>query len=174
MAPDPGHLDESRDRDLAGREHEPLVRRFVLALLAVVVVLAALNVFGQAETTSADEGPLASLTVTAPEEIRGGLFFQGRFEVESRAAIGRPTLVLERGWMEGNHLNTIEPAPASERSQDGKLILRFDPIPAGSLLTVWTQWQVNPTNVGRRDQGVTLNDGSTRLAAVSRRVTIFP
>jgi hypothetical protein len=36
------------------------------------------------------------------------------------------------------------------------------------------QFQVNPTNVGRRSQDVGLYDGDTALVSVDRTVTIFP
>jgi hypothetical protein len=36
------------------------------------------------------------------------------------------------------------------------------------------QFQVNPTNVGRRPQDVRLYDGTTLLATIHRRITIFP
>jgi hypothetical protein len=36
------------------------------------------------------------------------------------------------------------------------------------------QFQVNPTNVGRRSQDVALYDDTTSLAQVDRTVTIFP
>jgi hypothetical protein len=36
------------------------------------------------------------------------------------------------------------------------------------------QFQVNPTNVGHRSRSTTLYDGSTKLAAVHQKLTIFP
>jgi hypothetical protein len=36
------------------------------------------------------------------------------------------------------------------------------------------QLQVNPINVGTRDQGVRLYDGKTKLLTINRSVTIFP
>ena len=36
------------------------------------------------------------------------------------------------------------------------------------------EFQVNPTTVGRRSQGVELRDGERPLATVDRPVTIFP
>jgi hypothetical protein len=36
------------------------------------------------------------------------------------------------------------------------------------------QFQVNPTNVGRRSQAVRLYDGKQLLATIHRQVTIFP
>ena len=36
------------------------------------------------------------------------------------------------------------------------------------------QFQVNPTNVGRRSADVGLYDGEAQIASVDRTVTIFP
>jgi hypothetical protein len=45
---------------------------------------------------------------------------------------------------------------------------------AGRKLVLWLQFQVNPTNVGRRSQGVELYDDTTLLAKAERTVTVFP
>jgi hypothetical protein len=39
---------------------------------------------------------------------------------------------------------------------------------------LYIQSQVNPTNVGRRSQDVSLYDGERLLATIHRRVTVFP
>jgi len=39
---------------------------------------------------------------------------------------------------------------------------------------VYIPFQVNPTTVGRRAQGVVLRDGGRRIAAVERTLTVFP
>ena len=41
-------------------------------------------------------------------------------------------------------------------------------------LVVFLQYQVNPTNIGRRSQDVELYDGETLLAAVDRTLTVYP
>jgi hypothetical protein len=37
-------------------------------------------------------------------------------------------------------------------------------------LTFWLSLQVNPTNVGHHDQGVSLYDGDVRLAVIHRSI----
>jgi hypothetical protein len=174
MAELSGHLSRSRDRDLRGRGYQVWTRRALLILLLAVPVAALLNLFGQRSTISSARGSAATLTVKAPESLRGGLIFEGRFEVQARAALKRPKLVLGPGWTEGMTLNTTEPQPKAERSSGGTLTLIFDPIPAGERFTFWSQWQVNPVNVGRRSQDVSLWNGKARVASVSRDVTVFP
>ncbi len=106
--------------------------------------------------------------------MRGGVFFQGRFTIRARDEIDHATLVLERGWLESMHINTIVPAPVSEASRDGSLALDFGHVAAGREIVVYLQFQVNPTNVGRRSQGVALFDATRLLATAERTVTIYP
>ena len=150
------------------------MRRALLALLSLFILAALLSVFGQRSTTSTAAGPGATLTVAAPERLRGGLIFEGRFRIVAHQTIKVPRLVLDGGWMEGMTLNSSEPSPSAETSRDGRLVLDFQQIPSGTTFTYWSQWSVNPVNVGRRSQGVALYDGPHELTSVDRQVTIFP
>lgn len=171
----PGSLDAEIDRDLAGRGHHQIQRRLGLGLLGLLVVAALFNFFGQRPTTTTAAGASGAIEVRAPNDLRGGVIFEGRFVISAQAAIAHPTLVLEPGWVEGITLNSLEPTPTNERSlPDGSLSLEFPSIPAGRSTTVYTQWAVNPTNVGRRSAGVELLDGEMPLAHVDRTVTVYP
>ncbi|HXV57837.1 MAG TPA: hypothetical protein VD704_08210 [Gaiellaceae bacterium] len=169
----PELLDPGRHRDTSARL-ELAARRLLFALLTVVAVAALLGVLGQEPSGSTAVGDAAELEVSAPARVRGGLFFQGRFTVEARRGLENATLVLDEGWLENMHVNTIEPAPVEEASRDGRLALSFGPLPAGDRLVVYLQFQVNPTNVGRRSADVGLYDGETLLARAERTVTVFP
>jgi len=96
------------------------------------------------------------------------------FETTWRVLSGTRLAVLDSGWTEQMQINTIEPSPVGESSRDGKLALELGHIPAGQKHVLWMQFQVNPTNVGRRSQDVALYDDTTLLAQVDRTVTIFP
>jgi hypothetical protein len=150
------------------------VRRVALALLVLVALLALANRFGQEPVTSAAAGPAASLTLRAPEHIRGGLFFESRVQVRAARSITRPRLVLGDGWLEGMQVNSIEPAPSSEASRDGRVVLSWNELAAGDVLVVWLQFEVDPTSVGRRDYSIELDDGDARLARVARKITVLP
>jgi hypothetical protein len=78
------------------------------------------------------------------------------------------------GWLEGMTVNTIEPSPVGEASNNGRLSLDLGHIPAGESYLLFMQFQTNPTNVGHRDASVTLKDGDTKLLHVDRTITIFP
>ena len=173
MADPPQFLTLKGNRDRTERV-ELVLRRVFFGLLILFIVVGALNVFGQRPKDSFAAVPQANLHVFAPTALRGGLYYEGRFTIDAEQDIGKATLVLDSGWTEQMQINTIEPAPLGESSRDGKLALDFGHVPAGEKLVVWMQFQVNPTNVGRRSQDVALYDDTTLLATVDRTVTVFP
>ena len=160
--------------DRAGMNRGLWARRVVIALFCVIAMLALADRFGQHPSESSASAPAASMTLTAPETVRGGLFFQSRVEIHALQEIAAPHLVLDHGWVEGMQVNSIEPNPASELSRDGRVVLTYDKLAPGDDLRIWMQFEVNPTNVGRRPQNVRLYDGDTFLTTIHRRVTIFP
>jgi hypothetical protein len=149
-------------------------RRAFFLLLAIALLLGLANVYGQSPTGSEVDAPAALLEVSAPVDVRGGLYFQGRFRISAHEEIGKATLVLASGWLESTHINTIEPAPVGEASRDGNLALDFGHVAAGDSITVYVQFQVNPNNLGRRSQDVRLYDDTELLATAQRDVTIWP
>lgn len=174
MAPAPDQLTLARHRDLEGRERRPLARRALLSLIAALLLAGLLNVFGQRPHSSMAESAVASLKVYSPDRLRSGLFFESRFTIEAHREIENATLVLDPGWLEGMTLNTLEPSPAGEANRDGRIALELGRVPAGDTHRFFLQFQVNPTNFGRREQDVELHDGVTRLLRIDRTVTIFP
>jgi hypothetical protein len=163
-----------RNRDLVGKQHEAWIRRALLALVGLVPLLALLNVFGQRPHLETAQASSASLELYAPSHLRGGLLWQARFTVQAKQELKNATLELDRGWMEGMTINTIEPSPVGEGSHNGKLVLELGHVPAGDKHTLYMQFQVNPTNVGRRSQAVRLYDGEQLLTTLHRQVTVFP
>jgi hypothetical protein len=174
MANVPDTLAVGRHRDLEGRRRDIWIRRALLVAVAAVPVLALLNVFGQRPHTASATSNAASLELYAPTSLRGGLLWEARFTVEARRELRRATLVLDRNWMEGLTINTLEPAPVGEASRDGRLVLELGHVPAGQQHVLYMQFQVNPTTVGRRGQTVRLYDGSQLLTTLRRTVTVFP
>jgi hypothetical protein len=174
MAQIPDTIVLKRDRDLAGRRNEIWVRRGLFALLCIVPVLAVLNVFGQRPATSSATTPAARLKVYAPTRVRGGLLFEARFHITAERALQKASLVLDPGWLEGMTLNTIEPAPIGEASANGSLSLELGHIPQGQSYLLFLQFQVDPTNVGHRNQTVQLYDGNQKLLELHRTITVFP
>jgi hypothetical protein len=71
-------------------------------------------------------------------------------------------------------VNSIEPTPSNQTTQNGSVVLSYGKLPAGQTLVTWIYFQVNPTNVGKRREDVVLEDGNTPIARVHRSMTIFP
>jgi hypothetical protein len=163
-----------RDRDLGPRQNDIWIRRGLFGLVCLVPVLALLNLFGQRSETSSGVAAAARLTVSAPSRVRGGLLYQARFRVVAKKRLAQAALVLDRGWLDGMTINTIEPSPASQASENGKLGLDLGPISRGQSYVLFIDFQVNPTTVGRQDQTLTLYDGNRALITLHRTLTIFP
>jgi hypothetical protein len=173
VADTPQFLTLSGNRDRSERV-ELFLRRFFFTLLLLVLLAGLLNVFGQRPTTTQAATSVADLEVFAPEALRGGLYYQGRITVEAKQEIEKATLVFDSGWTEQMQINTIEPSPVGESSRDGRLTLDMGHLAAGRKLVLWLQFQVNPTNIGRRSQDVELYDDTTLLARADRTVTVLP
>lgn len=171
-------LDLERTRDLKGREDHVWARRAVLAIFALIGVFALLNGVGQRASTVSRAGPatgpVADLEVKSPTRVRGGLLFQARITIRARRQIRQPLIVLGPGWLDGLTLNTLEPAAASERSRDGGVELSYGTIQSTEPVSLYLEYQVNPTTVGRKTQRVTLYDGQRRLVSLDRELTVLP
>jgi hypothetical protein len=174
VAPVPDTIALGRHRDLEGRRNDVWVRRAILALILVVPVLALFNLFGQRPGTSKASVQAGTLSVYAPTRVRGGLLWEARFHITAHREIKKAILILGSGWLEGMTVNTVEPSPVGEASENGKLALTLGHIPAHESFLLFMQFQTNPTNVGHRSRKVELYDGDTKLATINQKVTVFP
>jgi len=170
----PQGLTLKHHRDLVDRERRPVLRRVLVGLLAAILVLGLLSVFGQSVRVSAAESPAARLEVSAPTKLRGGIFFQARYRVIATEEIANATLVLDPDWLEDITLNTVEPSPVGEASRDGRIALELGPIPAGDEHRLYLHFQVNPTALGTRSQDVELYDGERLLVSLDRDAIVWP
>lgn len=174
MADIPDTIVLERDRDLVGRGWEIWVRRSLFSLLPAVGVLALLNVFGQHPTTTTVGADAATLKIVAPPRVRSGVLYGARFDITAHRDVKNAVLVLHPGWLEGMTVNTIEPSPLGEASENGHLSLELGHIPAGQSHVLFMDFQVNPTNVGHRPQTAELYDGERKLLELHRSITVFP
>ena len=174
MADIPDSIVLKRDRDLIGRGWEIWLRRGLFALLPIVALLGLLNLFGQHPSTFKKSSDAASLKLFVPARVRSGVLYEARFHVTARRDLKSATLVLGPGWLESMTVNTIEPSPVNEGSDNGNLTLELGHIPAGESHLLFMQFQTNPTNVGNRSANVTLMDGDEKILEVHRTITIWP
>jgi hypothetical protein len=52
--------------------------------------------------------------------------------------------------------------------------LSYDKLSAGDRMTIWFQFQVDPTAPGRRDLSVELDDAEQPIARIPRKLTVMP
>ncbi|HEX9417207.1 MAG TPA: hypothetical protein VF895_10940 [Gaiellaceae bacterium] len=174
MADIPDTIVLKRDRDMEGRGKDLWIRRTLMFLIAALSIAALANVFGQRPSTAHASAGAASLSVSAPTSVRGGLLWQARFEITAHQEVEDAILVLGTGWIDGNTVNTIEPSPVGEASDNGKLSLDLGHISAGRKYLLFMDFQTNPTTVGERSRTLALYDGKTRLLGIDQSVTVFP
>jgi hypothetical protein len=174
MASAPDSLTFSRHRDRRGRRRDRWVRRGGLGLLALIVLLALLNVFGQRPETSTASAPAARLQLYAPSAVRGGLLYTARLRIDARTEIKKAILVFAPGWADQYTFNGVSPQPIGEGSDNGKVSFTLGHVPQGTHYTLFVSLQVNPTNVGHHGQTVWLYDGRTELAVIRHEITIWP
>jgi hypothetical protein len=174
MASAPDTLTFSRHRDHRGHRLDSWVRRGGLGLLALVVLFALLNLFGQRPGTSTASAVAARLQLYAPSTVRGGLVYTARLRIDARKDIKRAIVVFAPGWTDQYTFNGVSPQPISEGSANGKVSFTLGHIPEGKHYTLFVSLQVNPTNVGHHGQTVWLYDGQTELAAIHHEITIWP
>ena len=161
-------------RDLYGRKQYVWARRGLLCCIAVLPLFALLNVFGQHPATSSANTAAASLSITAPTRLRSGLIFQVRVKVYAHRDIKQPQLDFSEGWWESMSVNSIVPEPEQEIYKHGHVQLTYGKLGAGESLVFRIYFQVNPTNVGKHIEDVTLADGDTPLLTIDRSLTVFP
>ncbi len=174
MTGSPDGIVLDRHRDLRGRQRYVWVRRGLLCAIAVLPLLALLDVFGQRPSTSSANGAVANLSVTAPTRLRSGLIFQVKVQVEAHRDIKKLQLDFDEGWWESTSVNSVVPEPEEETSKNGQVQLTYGNLQPGESFVSRIYFQVNPTDVGKRRENVTLADGETPLLTIHRSLTIFP
>lgn len=175
MAAAPETLSVVENRDRRGRRRRLLwARRAGMLFFAAVPVLALFNLFGQRPQTSSATATAATLQVYAPAHARGGISYAARFTIHARQDLKNAELVLDPGWAEQYTVNGVAPQPLGEGSDNGRLTFLLGHIPKGRHYTLFLSLQVNPTNVGRRNQDVRLYDGKKQLLLVKRTITLWP
>jgi hypothetical protein len=149
-------------------------RRTMMTLLALLPVAALIGLIGQHESSTTVIAPAAMLRLTAPKTVRGGLFFQARVDIVAHADLKFPSLVVDDGWVEGMQFNAVTPQAPNENALNGKVQFGYGELPAGQRLTVWFEFEVNPTNDGKRSFGIQLLNGNRPVARIPRTIRILP
>ena len=163
-----------RHLELRGWGFKRPVRYVLLVLLGAFLVLGLFNVFGQKPMTVTATSAKADLELYAPDRVRGGLLYEARFTITAHERLNHAVVVLGSGWAESQQMNTIEPSPIAEASRDGDLEFTLGNVPRGNKHVLFIQFQVNPTNIGRRRADVVLYDGDERVLTIPHTIKVFP
>ena len=142
--------------------------------VAAFLIFGLANVFGQKVEATSATSAAADLEVEAPNAVRSGLIYEVQFTVSAHRDLAEPALVLDGGWFDGFTINTMSPDTKDWVQRDGRNVLSYGAVPAGTELVVRLQYQVNPTTMGTRDQGVMLEDAGEPILSLDHETTVFP
>jgi hypothetical protein len=163
-----------RQRQLEREHHTLLPRRVALSLLALLCGVGLLNGFGQRTTVSRADGAAASISVSSPERVRGGLVFTSEYVVVAHQKLGDARVKLASGWFHGMTFNGVAPQPSNQASGEDGVTFDYGPVDAGQSMPFWISWQADPTTLGFQSQDVVLSDGATQLLSIHRTLLVFP
>jgi hypothetical protein len=149
-------------------------RRAVMCVLLALVVVALVGLIGQESSTTTVIAQAATLRLTAPKTVRGGLFYQARVEITAHEDLKFPSLVVDDGWVEGMQMNSVQPQAPNEDALNGKVQFGYGELPADHVLRVWFEFEVNPTNVGKHPYGIQLENGNRPVARIQRTIRVLP
>ena len=101
--------------------------------------------------------------------MRGGLFFQSTVDITTAPAIEYPRLVLDEGWRRG-HAGQLDRAGRRERGPAATAASSsaYGALEPGDRLSIWLQFQVDPTNAGQRSYALELDDETRPLVRIDR------
>lgn len=170
----PPRIDRARHEELTGRTRYVWLRRVAIVLVAVMPVLALVNVFGQHSALTVSVSPAASLGIDSPSRVRGGLIFTTKIVVTPSIQINDGQIYLDNGWFQNMSLNAVSPQPSNQSAQGPWQVWDFGQMPAHTAYTIWISWQTNPVNIGTRSQTIELYDGKDKLMTAHHTLTVFP
>jgi hypothetical protein len=159
----------------SSRDRKRWIPRLLLTMLLGFILLGVSNTFGQTTTTTRAVAPQATLVVTAPETLRGGLLYQVLVQVAATMYIRQARVVLSAGWFSGLTTNAEVPQPSTQQSIDGSTAFSLGAILPRHHKDLRIYFQVNPTTLAwNRSQNVELYDGTHQLTKILRSITVYP
>jgi hypothetical protein len=96
-----------------------------------------LNLFGQRAGMDGVQGPAASLLISSPAHVRGGLIFTTQIVITPHRELQDALLYLDYGWFADMSLNGIAPQPSTESARGQWQVWDFGKIPAGAAYRIW-------------------------------------
>jgi hypothetical protein len=146
-----------------------------LIALGSLLTVAFMGVFGgQPHPARSIDTPSAQVSLELPERIRNGEFFEMRITVETKRDFDDLTLAISSTYWHDLTINTMIPAPADEKSEDGDYLFSYGEIEAGQKLTIKIDGQINPPLFGGTDGDIELRDGEATIARIPVEMKVMP
>lgn len=148
--------------DARGRNHPATVwvRRATLWVLAGLVLLALLTLFGVRSATTEVTGQGYRMSITYPRIARAGLDVPWRVTVAHPGGFGKAlTLAVTGSYFDLFESQGMRPSPSSETRDADTYYLTFS-APQGDTFTVYLDTYVQPASQRGSSGTVTLMDGN--------------
>ena len=165
-------IPEPSGRDRVARAR--MSRRLGIGILALFLVLGAINVFGVRSDKVSASGGGYELTVTYAAMSRPGLATPWDVEVRHRGGFDGPITIATTGdYLDMFDENGLDPDPSSSTATEELIIWEFEP-PSGDTLTVSFDARLEPAvQVGRAGETSVLVDGRS-VVQVAYTTRVMP
>jgi hypothetical protein len=146
-----------------------------LAVLSLFMLAALLGAFGGGKAQPlVEQAAAARLEIATPRVIRNGEFFETRIRIEARQPIAKAVLVVPASLWRDMTINTMIPAPAEERSEQGAFRFDYGALEPGDVLEIKVDGQINPPLFAGNAGVVALNDGDRTVVRLPLDITVLP
>jgi hypothetical protein len=129
---------------------------------------------GQPHPTRVIDTPSATITLQFPERLRNGEFFEMRAKIEAKRNFADMGIGVSSAYWRDLTINTMVPAPAEEKSEDGDYLFSYGAMKVGDTLTIKIDGQINPPMSGGTQGKLTIKDGDLALTEVPVKLRVFP
>jgi hypothetical protein len=143
--------------------------------LGSLMILALLGIFGgQPHPTITVDVPSADINLQSPQRIRNGEFFEMRMNIQTKRPFKDLTLAISSSFLHDLTINTMIPAPADEKSEEGRYLFSYGRIDKGTDFTIKIDGQINPPLFRGNDGEIELLDGDTVIARIPVEIKVMP
>lgn len=164
-----------------GEQHmSPSHRRPLRDVLAAVIIGGPIGAAlfgllgGNDAATATVRAPAAQVSVTAPQVLRSGNWFEVEVEVAPSADVPDLTIAIDRALWRRLSVDTMVPDAESAESLDGRYRYHFGPVKRGETFVLKIDGQIQPDGMRRLQGRVTAGDGERPLADVPIGITVLP
>lgn len=163
---------EERHGTAQGNRHASWWRLGLLGLILAVALSGFLGGAPAPTVRAASAG--ASLTVTSPDRLRNGMFFETRISAVARRPIADAVIAIPAAMWRDTTINSLIPAAVEEEFVDGEFRFHFGPLGAGQMLGFKIDGQMNPPRFSSSSGRIRLLDGDVERVAVPLSLKVIP